>query len=290
MVPGPALALGEPSRTAKSAAMHRAAHQLFDRPLVFRDPLALDILGSDTLQKLVEERTRRSGTGSRTMRAFIVARSRYAEDSLARAYAEGVRQYVVLGAGLDTFAYRNPYGDALAVFEVDHPATQAWKRERLREQRIAVPSNLAWVAVDFEAEALDARLAAARLRKDKPAVVSWLGVTVYLTRDAVLNSLRALARCCAPGSTVVFDFAVPASDLSETERRTRERRSASVERIGEPWMTFFEPAALRQELLALGAQGAEVLDAAALNQLYFRERTDNLGLRGASGRLMTVTL
>src|SRR5580704_4643658 len=149
-----------PSRTAQRVAMRRAAHQLLDNPIVFEDPLAVAIAEGDP-----EPSADAPLPYSRALRAFLVVRSRYGEDQLARAVARGVRQYVVLGAGLDTFAYRNPFqSSGLHVFEVDHPATQAWKREQLRSAGIAVPQSLTFVPVDFERQVLPDELRQAGFR------------------------------------------------------------------------------------------------------------------------------
>src|SRR5688572_14393982 len=155
-----ALQPGEPSRTARGAALQRAAHQLLETPTVFEDPLALRIFGAEGVAWLGRNLDRYRTPGSRSMRAFLVMRSRFAEDELARAVERGVTQYVVLGAGLDTFAYRNPHR-GLRVFEVDHPSTQVWKRDRLREQSIAIPRSATFAPVDFEKETLAYGLRAA---------------------------------------------------------------------------------------------------------------------------------
>src|SRR5271157_3671190 len=142
---------GKPSRTALGAAYHRAVHQVLERGAIFTDPLAVRILGADAGAALREAK---NDPSRRMMRLFIAVRTRFAEDSLAAAVARGVRQLVVLGAGLDTYAFRNAFGEKLHVFEVDHPATQAWKRQRLVEAAIPVPSTLTFAAVDFEGETL----------------------------------------------------------------------------------------------------------------------------------------
>jgi len=137
----------------------RAAHQLFDHPRVLDDPLALAIIGSEAAEKLRSSQKEAESSIARAFRAFIAARGRYAEDQLAKAIRQGVAQYVVLGAGLDTFACRNPYPLGLRVFEVDHPATQAWKRESLQRAGIEVPQSLVFAPVDFERQQLAAELA-----------------------------------------------------------------------------------------------------------------------------------
>jgi methyltransferase (TIGR00027 family) len=149
---------GQPSRTARAAAMHRAVHQVLEKGRIFADPLALRILGEDT-EALV--RDAEQNPHKRPMRLFIAMRTRFAEDALAAAVAQGVRQLVVLGAGLDTYAYRGAMRDRLKIFEVDHPATQAWKRQRLAEAGIPIPDTLTFAPVDFERETLGEGLAAA---------------------------------------------------------------------------------------------------------------------------------
>src|SRR5664279_3830518 len=166
---------GTPSRTALRVALRRAAHQIHDSPLVFEDPVAIPILGATYADELRRTPVRDDRPFSIALRAFIVARSRYAEDNLRHALAKGIRQYVLLGAGLDTFAYRNPYPE-LRVFEVDHPATQEWKRDLLQASGIPVPENLTYVPVNFEHESLDGELKAAGFDFRAPAYFAWLGV------------------------------------------------------------------------------------------------------------------
>ncbi len=277
----------EPSRTAQGTAMHRAVHQLLDRPVVFDDPVALRILGAERVRKLARDRALHETAGSRAMRAFLVTRSRYAEDELARMYRQGTRQYIVLGAGLDTYAYRNPHGGSLRVFEVDHPSTQAWKRTQLQEQGIALPHSLTFVPVDFEKQALAIRLRQAGFNRHAPAFISWLGVTMYLTRDAVMQTLAYVAQSCARGTEIVFDFSLPDAALSEKERLARNRRAARVAKIGEPWISNFDAAELAGDLLAMGYSQAGHFGAREANELYFANRSDGLGFRG-SARIMTA--
>ena len=282
-----ALEAGEPSRTAQGAALHRAAHQLLERPLVFDDPLALRILGAQRVRWLALNLARYQTLGSRAMRAFLVARSRYAEDELARVYQQGTRQYIVLGAGLDTFAYRNPHGKRLRVFEVDHPSTQAWKRAQLHDQGIELPRSLSFVPVDFEKESLANCLRRAGFRRNAPVFISWLGVTMYLTRDAVMQTLRFVAGWCARRSEIVFDFSLPDEALGEAERMFRTKRAKRVAKIGEPWISRFDPASLVKELTAMGFSQANSFGSKELNERYFANRADGFSVRG-SGRIMTA--
>src|ERR1700733_14197321 len=172
---------GKFSKTAHRVAIRRAAHQLLDQPKVLDDPLALRIIGTEAAEDL-RSNPKEHHAFSRAFRAFMAARSRYAEDELAHAVSHGVTQYVVLGAGLDTFAYRNPHA-GLRVFEVDHPDTQAWKRERLLAANIEIPSSLTFVPIDFEQQTLDGGLTNTGFDANAPAFFSWLGVTPYLTRE-----------------------------------------------------------------------------------------------------------
>lgn len=282
-----ALEAGEPSRTAQGTALHRAVHQLVDSPRVFDDPLALAMLGARRAQWLAGNLDRFETPGERAMRAYLVARSRYAEDRLAAAHARGVTQYLVLGAGLDTFAYRNPYGERLRVFEVDHPATQSWKRTHLLKIGILSPRSLTFVPVDFEKDSLAARMSEAGFDRHAPVFISWLGVTMYLTEPSVMKTLRLVARWCAPGSEIVFDFALPDESLDEGERTLRAKRATRVADLGEPWLSTFHSEALSADLAAVGFTEVRSVGATEANEWYFSGRSDTLRFPG-SGRLMTA--
>jgi methyltransferase (TIGR00027 family) len=261
--------------------MHRGAHQLLDRPPIFEDPLAMKILGSEAEAAIRQ----RSGARSRSLRLFIATRSRFSEDILAEAYREGVRQYVLLGAGLDTFAYRSVTGfSALRVFEVDHPATQAWKRARLEQAQIAAPVQLTFAPIDFETETLSASLGRVGFDLTKPAVFAWLGVVPYLSRDAIFATLAFIASL-ARGTVVIFDYGEPPGGRALFQRIAFAAFSARVAVAGEPFKSFFRPEELTREIVGLGFSSAEDFGAAALNARYFAERADGLALKGA-GHLM----
>ncbi|MEU4239551.1 class I SAM-dependent methyltransferase [Actinoplanes sp. NPDC026619] len=245
---------GQPSKTAYSAARYRAAHQFLELGAIFKDPLAPRILGASA-EELQADAPRRA------MRVFIAARHRFAEDALAAAVHRGIRTVVVLGAGLDTFAYRNPFED-VRVIEVDHPATQAWKRERLADTGIEIPPTVSYVGVDFEKESLGDRLDLAG-----PAFFVWLGVVPYLTRQGFDETLRFVAG--VPGSEVVFDYAQSPSVMSPERRAQLEARADRVARIGEPWLTYFEPAEIAAELTGLGFTEIEDLGPAQLAAHFF---------------------
>lgn len=274
----------QPSRTAQGAALHRAAHQLLDTPQVFADPLALRIIGreaeSELRAALLRIRTERAG-----LRAFIAARSRFSEDTLAEAVAQGVRQYVLLGAGLDTFAYRAAKAfPGLSVFEVDHPATQGWKRERLAEAGIVIPDMLTYAPVNFESETLADGLARAGFDAKAPAVFAWLGVVPYLTREAIMAALGFIAGL-PRGTTVIFDYGEPPSQRDDAAAAAHRAMAERVAASGEPFRSFFMAEDLMRDVSAAGFSAVDDFDAATLNERYFAGRSDDLRLRG-SGHLM----
>jgi methyltransferase (TIGR00027 family) len=267
---------GKPSQTALAAAYHRAAHQVLEQGRIFADSLALRILGPDAETAV---RRARENPSARPMRLFIAVRTRFAEDALAAAFASGARQLVVLGAGLDTYAYRNPFADSLRVFEVDHPATQAWKRQRLQDAAIPLPSWLTFVPVDFERQTLPERLAAAGFAPVQPTFFTWLGVVPYLNPEAVWSTLGFIAGLPG-GAHVVFDYSDPPEFLSPEQRARHERRTQRVAGLGEPWVTYFEPEKLHAKLAALGFAEIEDLGPAQIVVRYFPGRAGPLPDKG----------
>jgi methyltransferase (TIGR00027 family) len=270
---------GKGSRTADRVAERRAAHQVRDRPLVLDDPLALRVIHPEVAQALRENPpAHETSLVGPYLRAFFVMRSRFAEDELAIAVGKGVRQYVVLGAGFDTFAYRNPFPE-LRVFEVDHPDTQAIKRQRLAWSGIDIPPSLTFVSIDFTTTALADALHAAGFDSSAPAFFSWLGVVPYLERleiEATFSFIAALP----PGTAVAFDYAVPPETLSWAARLIYRQMAKRVAAVGEPWKTFFDPKELLADLRRLGFTSAEDFDGGALNARYFTGRTDGLKIGG----------
>lgn len=256
---------GEASRTALGAAGHRAAHQALDRGVVFADPLALAILGGDADAAIALARARPE---RRAMRFFIALRSRFAEDSAVRAVDRGVRQIVILGAGLDTFAYRLPSRDGLRVFELDHPATQRDKRRRLAEAGIAEPAHVVYVAHDFERGSIREALEGGGLDPGRRVFALWLGVTPYLTEDSVYATLGALARFPG-GAEVAFDYASPPDAIENP--RLRAFRQAMADRVaasGEPFRCYLDTGALHARARLLDYVEIEDLDTAALVSRY----------------------
>jgi methyltransferase (TIGR00027 family) len=279
---------GRPSRTALAVASLRAVHQLIDEPLVFADPVALPLLGALSEAALRHDPYALNDPVSKGLRAAVVARSRFVEDTLARCVAAGVRQYVVLGAGLDTFAYRHASrADGLRVFEVDHPGTQRWKQQLVADAGIDVPASLTYVGLDFERDQLGDVLQRGGFRADQPACVSWMGVTMYLTTDAILGILRTVAGF-ATGSCLCFDYRVPLSMLNPLERAVNDILEQRVCAAGEPWLSSFDPAQLVHQLLESGFASAESATPESLNLRYFARRSDGLHL-GSGVRLMCAT-
>lgn len=276
---------GLPSRTAVRVATLRAAHQLLDEPIVFTDPLAIPILGKELSQTVQEDPYQFNDPMTRGLRAALAVRSRVVEDGLMQAVQSGVLQYVVLGAGLDTFAYRN-LDDApgLQIFEVDHPSTQVWKKALLEKAGIVIPSSLTFAATDFEAKTLKDSLGNAGLRLDQPAYFSWLGVTHYLSEAAIFETLQFIASLPAR-TEVTFDFRILPDLLNPIDRLINDYLAQQIASMGEPWKSAFDPAALQAILLDIGFQSADDLSSTELNQRYLARRKDGLHV-GSGFRMM----
>lgn len=263
---------GRASRTALRVAHRRAVHQVLDQPCILNDPIAVPLLGQD----FAIDHAREAHPLARVFRAFMAARSRFVEDELATLVRQGVRQYVVLGSGLDTFAYRNPFPE-LRVFEVDFPATQEWKRTVLAEAEIAIPANVTFVPLDFEHQTLTEGLAAAGLEIRQSGFFGWLGVVPYLTLEAFRSSIAAIAQL-PPPCAVTFDFVLSPELLGPRARAAFEMLSERVSSAGEPFQLFFAPEKLKSELHSAGFSQVELTGANELNRLYFSGRSDGLEL------------
>jgi methyltransferase (TIGR00027 family) len=278
-----------PSATAIGAAMMRAAHRLVDEPpCLLDDPLALPLSGlpgepalRGALEKMRLEFAQHGEPDFapvivRDLRATILLRNRYAEDCLGEAVQRGLRQYVMLGAGLDSFAHRSALAARLEVYELDLPATQAWKRAQLQRLGVAAPASLHYVAVDFERQTPLQALAGSGFRAGEPALFSWLGVTSYLSEEAVYVTLQDLAGA-APGSAVVFSYGLKGPLLSEQGRRIGEVMKSRVAARNEPAANGgFDPAELARRLRGMGYRRIEDLDVAAAQARYFAQRRDGL--------------
>ena len=295
---------GKPSPSALFVARHRAAHQLIDTPPIFNDPLALRLLGAEMEAEVRQEalslKTRHSSLNSvpcsvpysapfstpysTLLRTAFAVRSRVAEDQLALAVAAGVTQYVVLGAGLDTFAYRNT-NPALRLFEVDHPATQTWKHALLASSNIRIPPELTFIPADLNQAALLKTLASAGCRIDLPIFFSWLGVTLYLHHTTIFSTLKAIASL-PKNSTIVFDYGVKTAFLPPMEQLGIAHMSKFQAAQGEPFTDFFDPDELLRCCQQLGYTRIEDKGAYELTRQYLSGRQDSLALAGATRLLI----
>jgi methyltransferase (TIGR00027 family) len=270
--PGPQ----QPSATALTAAAARAAHLIVDdEPRIFADPLAGRLLG-DRAGELISYHTLHGThpvlSGARVQ---VACRSRYAEEALARAIAAGVRQYVILGAGLDSFAYRGGPAGRVRVFEVDHPASQEAKRSALAAALIPVPGNVAFVPADLAADSLGRCLAGAGFDQSAPAVLSWLGVTMYLAADAIAETMTAIGGL-APGSELIADYLLPEDKRDEAGALYgRLVAQASAER-GEPWLSCFTPAQIAELARRAGLGSARSVRQRDAVPAALWRRTDSL--------------
>jgi methyltransferase (TIGR00027 family) len=274
---------GRASKTALRVAIRRAAHQLADQPAVLHDPIVLPLLGSG----FARDMERAMHKVARDFRAFLAARSRYVEDRLADAVTSGVTQYVVLGAGLDTFAYRNSFS-SLHVFEVDFPATQEGKRAMLEKAGIPLPRNLTFVPTDFEHQALGDALGEAAFDAQRPAFFGWMGVVPYLTLEAFRATLHMAAELPA-GTAISFDYIYPPASLSPQRRKVFNGLADRVAAAGEPFQLFFTPEQMEIELHIAGFHRVVQVGTEELNELYFNGRSDGLRLSLSDmGKLVTA--
>jgi methyltransferase (TIGR00027 family) len=254
----------QPSQTALGAAGYRAAHQIVEGGAIFTDPLARGMLGAEA-DSIIAALT--ADPAQKPAWVFMAARSRFGEDALATAVRRGVRQAVVLGAGLDTFGLRNPHaGQGLRVFEVDHPATQAWKLRRLAEAGFAVPPSLTFAAIDLERQDLGRGLLAAGLEPHRPAFFLWLGVVPYLQHAAIQATLRYIAS--VPESEVVFDYSEPLENYPPERRADMVALGERAAARGEPWLSHFDPNDIERDLQNFGFVDQEDLNLAEISVRY----------------------
>ena len=290
----PLLASAQPSHTALLCGIARARHQVLDGGEIFRDPLAFDILGPEQAARVHAElqgngpRSRRKDAGSfsQAMRGALVVRSRIAEDTLRDAVADGATQYVLLGAGLDTFALRNQWPQGLQrVFEVDHPATQAWKQGLASEAGLTMPSGAAYVPVDFERQDFMAQLAAHGYQREQRTVFAWLGVTMYLPPSAVEATLAGIGAHAAPGSVLVFDYVRRPTPAQWGRKLMMAWMARRFRRMGEPWRCTPSDAELHAMLARHGMGPAEVITPAVVRSTLLAHRRATLWGRALSGLL-----
>ncbi|MFI5617650.1 class I SAM-dependent methyltransferase [Streptomyces sp. NPDC051567] len=278
----------EPDSTAVRVALWRALHVQADPPPhVFEDEVGLRLADPGEGWRLRGDMDPRA---TRWFRAAVVARARFIEDLVVEQAGRGVGQYVVLGAGLDTFAQRRPeIASRLRVFEVDRPGPQAWKRRRLTGLGFGVPDWLHLVPVDFEAGgSWWDRLAAAGFDADRPAVVASAGVAMYLTKDANAATLRRLA-ALAPGSTLAMTFQLPPELLGEENRAGLRAAERGARAAGTPFISFFTPPQMLALARDAGFEDVRHVSAAMLDRRYFAGRTDGLGTSSGEELLVATT-
>jgi methyltransferase (TIGR00027 family) len=268
------------SMTAMATALMRSAHTRLDRPPLIDDPWGDRlILAAEREAILATAGADDLDAALRAHPAYgaVILRARYSEDALADAVGRGVGQYVIVGAGMDSFALRRPsFAHALQIFEVDHPATQQFKTRRLAEREITLPPGLHLIAVDLSETGLDTALASSSFRSEQPAFFSWLGVTIYLTRQANLATFRAIASSASAGSELVFEYVDQRALDSEVEHTPIQRARARVAAAGEPWISGFHPDQLADELRDTGLELLEDLGAEELETRYCAGRADGL--------------
>jgi methyltransferase (TIGR00027 family) len=265
------------SKVALVPAVIRAAHQILDaHPKILDDPVAIGLVEGSSEAEIRAQEPDLQQPLKRLVRSAFVVRSRFVEDQLAEAVRAGVRQYVILGAGLDTFAYRQPaWARPLRIIEVDHPASQAFKRNCLGHAGVAIPDNVAFGPIDFERTTLQEGLGAVAFDPQVPAFFAWLGVTQYLTSAAIEATLQ-FVRTLPAASGIVFSFVLPDTQLEGDDLQVATFYTALAASYGEPWITRFEPQPLRQWLLTLGFSAVYHLSPALAQARYFAGRPDGL--------------
>lgn len=264
------------SQTALTAAAARAAHLIVDaEPHIFADSFAEALLGEQAEEFLAYHRNHGEHLVLAGARAQVVIRARVTEERLADAVTSGVDQYLILGAGFDSFAYRSPTASGVRVFEVDHPATQAAKRERLSAMGVDSPTTVSYAPVDFETDSLIDSLLASGLDLSRPAMVSWLGVSMYLTRDAIGNTLDELANF-ASGSQLVMDYMLPAELRDEAGQTYVDLVGPNLAEQGEPWLSFFTPDEVSELLTTRGFGAVRSVGQRDALDASLWQRTDSL--------------
>jgi methyltransferase (TIGR00027 family) len=272
----------EPSSTALTAAAARAAHLIVDDPPhIFADTIAARLLGSRAGELTGYHRAHATHPILTAARTQVTCRARFAEETLTAAADRGVRQYVLLGAGLDSFCWRSTLAGKLRVFEVDHPGTQRWKRSALAAAGLDVPGTLAFVPADLGLDSPAGPLAAAGFDPSAPAVISCLGVLMYLTPAAV-GRVLAFAGGCAPGSQFVADYMLPADLRDAAGNSYVELVAPAAADGGEPWRTFLRPAEMSGLLARHGSFDAEHVSQRALIPAAEWHRSDSLAPIGLS--------
>lgn len=261
--------------TMLGSAIRRAQHQLLDRPLVLDDPVVLDLVPEARDANLLAAAAG-SDLGATLLRAMFVMRSRFAEDRLARAVERGGRQYVIIGAGLDTFPWRQPsFGRDLKIFAVDHPASLAMTRDLLREKAFEMPANLTYVPADLRQQAIMEQLAAGGFDDSRTTFCSLLGVTQYIDRRAVDDLLR-FALGLKAGSELVLSFVPPDDEIEGIDLEVAGRSAERAASVGEPWICRMRPSEILKQLSHLGFGDVFHMTPELAQARYFTGRQDSL--------------
>jgi methyltransferase (TIGR00027 family) len=267
---------GKASYTMVRTAAWRAAHQILDRPCIFEDPVAVGLVAEASEQAIRNDIDMHSSPLNVLLRAAFVHRSRFTEERLAEAAARGVRQYVIVGAGLDTFPWRQPpFAKDMRIFFVDHPSTLAWSLERFRERGLPMPPNLIFVAADLEAPEVAGRLAEHGFDRQAAAFFSMLGVAQYISRDATESLLRFVG-ALPPGSEIVLTFSPPDNEMDSDALAVTVWSVDATAKTGEPWLTRMGASEMTALLASLGFSEVFDLTPQLAQERYFSGRTDGL--------------
>jgi methyltransferase (TIGR00027 family) len=267
---------GQPSQTLLVPAVARAAHQLLDAPLILNDPLAIGLVPEASREAILGAVDDHRATAAMLCRSLFTLRSRFVEDQLETAAVRGVRQYIMLGAGLETFPWRQPdFARDMKIFFCDHPSTLAWAQSRFRERALVAPPNHTIVPVDLEERRFGRQLAEFGFAQEVPALVSMLGVTQYLTAQTI-DSLLGLFASLSASSEAVFSFNVTDDELNGLELDEIRAGAAYGGAIGEPWLTRVPPAEMIERVRRFAFREVFHLDPDQAQRQYFAGRGDGL--------------
>lgn len=267
----------QPSHTALATAYLRAAHQLLDKsPHLFEDPLALAVLGEGASKRILDAVDRYRSPEATALRSHVVVRSRFSEDKLAEAVKRGIDCYVIVGAGLDTFAFRQPtWSRSIKIVEIDHPNTQRFKRAILAKAGITIPENVTFIETDLSKESLLDALNRGQISSDRPTFFSWLGVTMYITGDAIDRVLCAMGTFAA-GSEVVLTFMTPPNGAVRPSAEAAAKLASLAVAAGEPFISYLEPADVENKFRQAGFSTSYILSPEETKTRYFSKLDSNL--------------
>ncbi len=283
--------------TARATAAIRAMHLLYDRPVVFADPYAIQFTGP-AFRRICRGRflpwlLRRRSISEivRPISAQILSRAKFTEEKLKQAVIKGISQYVIIGAGFDTFCLRRPdFSVGLRIYEIDHPVTQRIKRKRLIDIWGSVPDGVEFLAIDLEKRTINDAFSDSSLMKEEKVLFSWLGTIPYLTEDAVHNVLHDLASFAVPGSEIVLDYLIPTATMNPEDRRVLRRGMRIIELLGEPVKSYFDPEAFPDVVSNHGYHIFENQSPTEQNRKYFSGRSDNLATHSSAYNLHAVVI